>query len=1033
MSTSDVDAGDPLPIALRAYIERVPPRERTPYTPKALGWPEYALVFDTETTTDPTQRLLIGSYRVGRLSETGAFEPLEEGLFYADDLPTTDPAAFATIQQYVQGHVADTVNPRRRGLQLYTRRDFVNQRLRKALEAGALIVGYNLPFDMCRIAIDAGAARGEQFGGGFSMTLFDYDVEPGVSAENPHGPRFRFKAIDSRRALMGLAKQKGMSRAERQHPELAPRFLDLKALVFALTDRHYSLDRAAEAFGLPARKLAVEEHGRVTEAYIDYNRQDVAVTAALLEAVWREWNRHPVTLSPDKVMSPAGLAKGYLRAMGVVPPWSKAPADPEMMGVALSAYYGGRTEVRIRRVPVPVAYHDFLSMYPTVDALMAMWAILTAEKISYRDATARVQALGDALTLDGCFDPAFWSQLRFFALVQPAWDILPVRARYNPASDATSIGVNPLWSDTPVWFAGPDLVASFLLTGRFPMVLRAVEVVPDGRQAGLQPVLLRGQIPIDPIQDDFFRRVIEARHALKTRTDLEEDERKRLDRFLKVAANSGAYGIFAELNVKPAVNTEAGDPVRVYGGDAAFDSRTIAPEDPGEFFFGPQAALITAGARCMLALLERLVADAGGVIAFGDTDSAAIVSLPDGGLVPCPGGAERLPDGTPAVRALSREQVERIRERFEALNPYDRAVVPGSILKLEPVNFAPDGAPRVVYAFAISAKRYALFTRWPGGEVEVVAAKEHGLGHLRNPTDITAENRKWIETLWTALIREALGEPFELPAWASRPAVSRVTVSTPDVLATFRVLNDGLPYAAQIKPTNFGLSVTLAATSAPVEIDPERFHLLGPFESDPAQWGMMPWYDKYSGRSYRIGVGRDIPADAIQVKSFGDVVDEYRVHPEPKSLGPDGTPCHRGTVGLLRRRPVYAAGVVYLGKESNRYEEVQLGLVHRLADVQQAYPHPTASSWAVLVVPVLQLMPKKALARAVGISPRQVQAYRNTGAQPTPETAARLLEAITRWARRALRRPNLVAAHRTCLERFLRSPFAAPDRGQSAA
>src|SRR4029077_15975650 len=233
-------------------------------------------------------------------------------------------------------------------------------------------------------------------------------------------------------------------------------------LVFALTDRHLRLDMAAEIFGFPGRKLAGEEHGRVTETYIDYNRQDVALTAALLEAVWREWNRHPIMLSPDKVMSPAGLAKGYLRAMGVLPPGMKDPADPELMGMAMSAYFGGRSEVRIRRVPVPVTYVDFLSMYPTVNALMGMWAVLTAERIQFGDVTARVKALGDTLTLDRCFDRTLWPTLRFFALVQPAGDILPVRARYNPASDATSIGVNPLTSDTPVWVAGPDLVASWL-------------------------------------------------------------------------------------------------------------------------------------------------------------------------------------------------------------------------------------------------------------------------------------------------------------------------------------------------------------------------------------------------------------------------------------------------------------------------------------------------------------------------------------------------------------------------------------------
>jgi hypothetical protein len=53
-----------------------------------------------------------------------------------------------------------------------------------------------------------------------------------------------------------------------------------------------------------------------------------------------------------------------------------------------------------------------------------------------------------------------------------------------------------------------------LLTGRCPDVEEAIELVPVGRQAGLAPVALRGLIPIDPLKDDFFRRVIEARYEI---------------------------------------------------------------------------------------------------------------------------------------------------------------------------------------------------------------------------------------------------------------------------------------------------------------------------------------------------------------------------------------------------------------------------------------------------------------------------------------------------------------------------------------
>jgi hypothetical protein len=79
------------------------------------------------------------------------------------------------------------------------------------------------------------------------------------------------------------------------------------------------------------------------------------------------------------------------------------------------------------------------------------------------------------------------------------------------------------------------------------------------------------------------------------------------------------------------------------------------------------------------------------------------------------------PDGREAIRALSWEAVDSIVDRFSALNPYDREIVPGSILKIEDVNFTPEtGEQRPIHCFAISAKRYAFFTIDSEGRPEVI-------------------------------------------------------------------------------------------------------------------------------------------------------------------------------------------------------------------------------------------------------------------------------------------------------------------------
>lgn len=49
------------------------------------------------------------------------------------------------------------------------------------------------------------------------------------------------------------------------------------------------------------------------------------------------------------------------------------------------------------------------------------------------------------------------------------------------------------------------------------------------------------------------------------------------------------------------------------------------------------------------------------------------------------------------------------------------------------------------------------------------------------------------------------------------------------------------------------------------------------------------------------------------------------MYQEPKGLGPDGRPCNRRTVGLLQRRPAVLDNLIYVGKETNRLEEVGLG------------------------------------------------------------------------------------------------------------
>lgn len=266
---------------------------------------------------------------------------------------------------------------------------------------------------------------------------------------------------------------------------------------------------------------------------------------------------------------------------------------------------------------------------------------------------------------------------------------------------------------------------------------------------------------------------------MSQRSDLAEMERKRLDKVLKVLANAASYGIYAEMIRE---KSEKKVQVKCHGIDAEpFHPRVAHPDKPGEYCFPPLASLITGAARLMLGLLERCVHDLGGTYAMEDTDSMAIVATKTGGLVPCPGGSERVKEGREAVKALSWDQVDQIKDRFAVLNPYDRTAVPGSVLKIESDNSDPTTHKRrQLHCVAISAKRYALFLKAPNRKPALLRERvnngddrwsEHGLGHLLNPTDLESDDREWIAQVWLNIVRTVLGLRTKRVSFEHQPAI----------------------------------------------------------------------------------------------------------------------------------------------------------------------------------------------------------------------------------------------------------------------
>jgi hypothetical protein len=548
-----------------------------------------------------------------------------------------------------------------------------------------------------------------------------------------------------------------------------PRFLDLRTLTFALRNVAYSLSTACKAFNVPG-KLSHTPTGKITPKEIKYCREDVAATGRLLNAARTEFDCHPIDLWPDKAYSPASIAKSYLDVINIAHPKKHFKVANKIHGIAMQAYYGGRAECRIRKTPVPVILVDFTSQYPTVNALLENWRVLKASRVEFKSCAGGVRKLLSGVELEDVFNPAVWKDLSFFALVKPDNDILPVRTVYNVRTK--NIGVNYLSSKKPIWYAGPDLVASKLLSGNTPHIIKAIRMQVSGKQKNIYATKLAGTVPIDPRRDDFFVRVVEERNRLK-----------RLNRpvsdFMKVLGNSGSYGLFVQVDPDTLQKSKR---VRAYAGEKILSQPSRYIEKTGPWYFPPIASLITSGGRLLLAMLERNIHDAGGSYLFCDTDSMCIVGSEKGEVVPCVGGTRKF-DGKASIRALSFKQIKSIADKFNRLNPYNPNFV-RDILKIEDANHV-DGDTskplRRLVGYSIAAKRYALYTQTEK-DISVVKASGHGLGYLFAPKKIHPDENSehesddetpdWVFEAWDWLIRREFKLNANNPTWLGLPSSS---------------------------------------------------------------------------------------------------------------------------------------------------------------------------------------------------------------------------------------------------------------------
>jgi hypothetical protein len=584
-----------------------------------LGPSDWTLTIDTETTVDVAQRLRFGTYQVryrDRLREAG--------IFYEPEALTD--LERETLTRYAAEHgFKSTILPQ-----------FIRDvYLRFQWKRRALVIGFNLPFDLSRIAIAHSPARprgkDHSMQGGFSF----------AHTANKGDPRTQIKKIGPRGAFIRSATPSGREAAARNRARggnIANHrgyFVDVATLAAALLSKKLSLAELAQLLGTATKKIDWPDHDTtVTAEYLEYAMNDAQVHWECFVALRDRYERMRLPKPIYKIYSEASIGKAHLEAMHIQP-WREVQHDaPDwLVATLLETYYAGRCECHIRRLPVSGMLLDFASEYPTSFVLQNLHAYLVARGFDWHEIDpAELCAWIKQLTVAELFQPSTWKRLAVVVLVAPDDDLFPSRCRFDQPN--WTLGVQRRVGGAPQWWTLADYVTNWLDTGHCAPILRAIGFTPREIQEHLQPINLAGdeRFSIDPAHQDVVKLSVELRATMRHEADdtLDVVAAGILHASaggLKNETNS-IYGDSVEVNVAELAKPE---PVTIHRPDGTTNiAETTHIEEPGRYFHPLLATLIPAGGRLLLALAMRLLADAGGEYVMCDTDSLFVAATADG-------------------------------------------------------------------------------------------------------------------------------------------------------------------------------------------------------------------------------------------------------------------------------------------------------------------------------------------------------------------------------------------------------------------
>lgn len=863
----------------RGYIETKRQNEYNkgnPYIPNLNIKTHHSrvLTFDTETTTDTFQNLKVGYFEIhekGILQESGFFyNPMPENNL---DISTRFTIPQNTLSQtplsYEEVQILKEY-AKKENIPLYTTKQFIkNIFFYEVYEKETLCNGFNLPFDISRIARRAGnTVKGSPTKGDILLSF-------------PHIPN----SLNIKIGRMGLAETISFVNPETEKGEEAPRlktkgyFLDsahLLSVLFGSGTQHFTLKQACKILKTEHQKEDTEEHGIITDKYLHYLQWDVKCTFDVYKKLEETFNKYDLAEKEiTKIYSAASIGKVALKHLGIKPFLDLNPEYPSInLGRIMETYFGGRVECKLRHEIKPVEVLDFTSMYPSAIVLLGLWDYMISEGYKEIKATEEIKKLVDSITLEDMVDPETWKHLVGIVKVKSDKDILPLRAGYNENGEKT-VGLQYITSNQEMWFALPDIIASKLLTGKTPEIIEAYKYEAGRPQKTLKSQKILGY-QINPKKDNLIKFFVEERQKIKKEmksldeNSSEYSEKDGLQLALKILSNALGYGIFIELITQKTEKT-----LVVCRGDKKFPSIGRS-EKEGAYFNPLIGSTITAASRLMLAIAEAKVKELGNSHYYMDTDSIFV----------------------------SPEIAEEVSDFFNPLNPYDNV---SQLLKVEDKfkgrikNEKTGEKTPIQYFFGISSKRYVVFAFDENGipDISRMEGKLHGMGHITNifKEEVTEEDKHWHPLLWKDLILYHMGkldhEDIVLK-YGNKFEIAKVAIRTPTTYNRFRTFNEGKEWEKQIKPFNF--------FNQGNRKDKNVFPI-APMRKNPQEMVKYPFIDYISGE---IKEGKEYfkPMD----KTFFD----YYRHPEIK---------FEGKKGLLKRRDIFITDIKTIGKEIPSVDE----------------------------------------------------------------------------------------------------------------